>query len=328
MFRHWCAIMVLQACLSSVAASAESQPRLPALPNDEAWHRLPDAPAMAQPLPTWARALAKSMPVTTARMLEVDALHRTGDRLDARLRGLVRWAAADANKCGYSKSVALADLKRAGFPESIKDVASKNPERLSALDRLCMAFARKMAREPRSVSDAEFKEMLEVAGEERVVAVVALLAHANFQDHIFLALNLPAEAADAVVPPVTTRFGRPKPPPPGKHPAHPEASLSSERHSASPEWLRLQEGLDKQRARAGRIRVPSRDEVIARLGGESHPSAWQSSILWSRVCYGYQPEVTDAFFDCVAAFRTESSLDRIAGESIFWVVTESLQCFY
>ena len=55
-----------------------------------------------------------AMPQTTARMLELDAMHRTGDRLDPRLRGLARWAAADANRCAYAKAVAAADLRRAG----------------------------------------------------------------------------------------------------------------------------------------------------------------------------------------------------------------------
>ena len=65
--------------------------------NDDAWHRLPDAPETAQALPSWARMFVGRLPITTARMLELDALHRTGDRLDARLRCLARWAAADAS---------------------------------------------------------------------------------------------------------------------------------------------------------------------------------------------------------------------------------------
>jgi hypothetical protein len=89
----------------------------------------------------------------------------------------------------------------------------------------------------------------------------------------------------------------------------------------------LQQSLDKQRARAGRIRVPSREEVLARIG-EKHPAAWQADILWSRVCYGFQPELTDAWFECANAFRQEAPLDRVFQNSIFWVVTQSLQCFY
>ncbi len=314
------------ALLAEVAeGQTQSQPRLPVLSNKEAWRRLPDAPESVQPLPVWARILAGPMPITTARMLELDSLHRSGDRLDTRLRGIVRWAAADAKACAYSKAVAAADLRRAGVAERDLEMLAKNPERLASLERVAASFARKLIREPHALTDAEFKQLLDIAGEERVVAIVALLAHARFQDHLFLALNIRDEAA-ADIAPVTAKFGRPKPKS-GAPPAAPEIVAPKER-PASAEWLRLHAGLEKQRARSYRIRVPSRDEVIKRLGGEQHPSAWQSDILWSRVCYGYQPELTEAWFDIAGAFRQESGLDRLFANSIFWVVTESLQCFY
>src|SRR5262249_19124587 len=134
---------------------AESRPRLPMLSNDLAWKRLPGAPASPQPLPAWARMLADPLPITTARMLELDALHRTGDRLDARLRALTRWAAADANGCGYAKAVAAADFARAGGDRDEIEALVKNPTRLSALDRAAIAFARKMMTEAHAVTDDE-----------------------------------------------------------------------------------------------------------------------------------------------------------------------------
>ena len=323
MFRHLCLMPLLLVLLAGVPLRAESRPRLPLGTNEEAWKSLPGAPATVQPLPAWARALAGRFPVTTARMLELDALHRTGDRLDARLRCLVRWAAADANGCASSKAVAAADLRRAGGGEADLRTLTTNPERLPALDRAAVAFARKMMREAHAVTDAEVKQLVELAGEERVVALVALLAHASFQDRVLLALNVAAEPAGPP-PPVTVQFGRPKPPagrpprakaPTGKDPA------------AGAEWLGLQQGLERQRLRAGRIRVPSRAEVLRRIGKE-HSAAWQADILWSRVCYGYQPELTDAWFACVAAFRQESQLEPVFTQSIFWVVTRELNCFY
>ena len=73
--------------------------------------------------------------------------------------------------------------------------------------------------------------------------------------------------------------------------------------------------------------MPSREEVVRRLG-DGHPALWQSGITWSRVAYGYQPELTDAWFDTAAAFRQETALDPVFQNSVFWVVTESLRCFY
>jgi hypothetical protein len=326
MFKFLFSIICSMAVADATEATAETQPRLPALPNQEAWKRLPDAPAAVQPLPVWARIMAKQLPVTTARMLELDAMHRTGDRLDARLRGVTRWAAADANKCKYSRAVAAADLRRAGVTDRDLDILAKSPEQLPLIERLSVAFARKMMQEAHAVTDSEFKRLLEVAGEERTVALVALLSHASFQDHIFLALNIQEEPSGDL-PPLMVKFGRPKPPM-GAHSTPPEIVPPKERLAASSEWLRFQDSLDKQRARSGRIRVPSHEEVLKRLGGEQHPAAWQSGILWSRVCYGYQPELTDAWFDVSGAFRTESNFDPVFTNSVFWVVTESLQCFY
>jgi hypothetical protein len=310
-------------------ARAESRPRLPMLANDVAWKRLPGAPASSQPLPAWARMLADPLPITTARMLELDALHRTGDRLDARLRALARWAAADANKCGYAKVIAAADFARAGGDRDEIKVLVKNPDRLCALDRMTVVFARKMMLEAHAVTDDEVKNLIELAGPERVVALVALLGHASFQDRVLLALNADAEAPHDP-PPLVIKFGRPelKGPPPGTAAVHNDTPPpSATKLTSTSEWLRLQERLDQQRARTGRIRVPSREEVLKRLG-KQHPAAWQAGIVWSRVCYGYQPELTDAWFDCTTGFRQDTHMDRLFQNSIFWVVTDALQCFY
>ena len=325
---HCAWVFALSLC-PALAEQPEPHPRLPVLTNHDAWRRLPGAPNAAEPLPTWARMLAGPMPVTTARMLELDALHRTGDRLDGRLRAIARWAAADANGCEYAKAMASADFVRAGGREKDLSALVKAPERLSLADRAVVPFARRMMLEAHAVTDAEVKQLIDILGEERVVALVALLAHASFQDRVILALNARAEDGGAP-PPVTVAFARPKPKEGGPRPAATPpvtASGGEPGLGASVRWLVLQDKQSQQKSRAGRIRVPSREELLERVGANPG-AAWQSDILWSRVCYGYQPELTDAWFDCSNAFRQESDLDRVFQNSIFWVVTDSLQCFY
>lgn len=312
-------------CAEDRVARAASHPRLPMLTNDEAWKRLPGTPGSPQPLPAWARILAGPMPLTTARMIELDTLHRTGDRLDARLRALTRWAAADANRCDYARTIAAADFARTGAIEDIETVI-KNPDRLPALDRAAMAFARRMMLEAHAVTDEEVKYLIELAGEERMVALVALVAHASFQDRIFLALNIAREAGNDS-PPLAIRFERPEPPKPPVGPPQELPRFQADNGEASREWRALQTKIEEQRRRPGRIRVPTREQVLKRLG-ENHPAAWQAGIVWSRVCYGHQPELTDAWFETAGAFRQESKLDRLFHNAIFWVVTDSLQCFY
>lgn len=319
----------LASATKTEAASNVSE-RLPMLTNEQAWKRLPGVPKSAEPLPAWARMLAGPLPLTTARMLELDALHRTGNRLEPRLRGLARWAAADANRCDYAKAVAAADLRRAGVTAAELRALVSDPSRLSPAERAALAFARKMMREAHAVTDEEMKQLLGFLGEEQVVALVALVAHASFQDRIFLATKVRVEPEDPL-PPLTVQFAKPKPKPPaaGKPLSTNEKKTLHGANGAgtSEEWLRLQARLDRQRARPGRIRVPSKEEVWKRLG-KGHPGLWQTDIYWSRVCYGNQPELTEAWFACAAAFREETKLERLFEQSLFWIVTRSLQCFY
>jgi len=51
-------------------------------------------------------------------------------------------------------------------------------------------------------------------------------------------------------------------------------------------------------------------------------------IQWSLLNYGYQPRLTAAWLGGLRAFRQESDLAMIHYESMFWVVTRSLRCFY
>src|SRR5262249_17660260 len=61
---------------------------IPISENSEAWKFLPPADKGAgQPLPAWARTLARTLPRTTAALLELDYLHRAKSPLDPKLRG-------------------------------------------------------------------------------------------------------------------------------------------------------------------------------------------------------------------------------------------------
>jgi hypothetical protein len=266
--------------------------------------------------------LVGQLPLTTARLLELDALHRTGERLDQRLRALARWSAADANECEYGKALAAADFARSGARTDLADLA-KQPERLSLTERVAVVFASKMMTAAYSVTDAEVAQLLDLLGEERLVALVLLLAHASYQDRIFLALDVQEEAD--IPPPITTRFARARPAPPAH--AAPALSEIAGESVVTRQWQQQRAELEKQKARPGRIRIPAKEEMLARMG-EGNPLAWQAGLAWSRVCYTFQPELTDAWFGCTGAFRQETNLDMVLQNSVFWVITEVLQCFY
>src|SRR4029077_17987609 len=93
------------------AIENDSGCRVPLIDDDEAWARLPPVEdASGARLPHWARALAGTLPRTTAAMLDLDYLYRTSEAFDPRLRARMRWVAARANRCEYSQDYARADL--------------------------------------------------------------------------------------------------------------------------------------------------------------------------------------------------------------------------
>jgi alkylhydroperoxidase family enzyme len=273
-----------------------------------------------KPLPAWARALAGPFPRTTAALLELDYLDRERGPLPSALRAQVRWAAANANRCAYAEATALGDLRRAGVSESDLRALVEGRDSLPAREKAVLAFARKLTRAASSVTDAEVAQLLEMYRAEQVVALVLLLAHANFQDRLLLALGLPPEEGGSL-PPLPVRFaeGAPgprressSPPVRRPHPA-PEISRPVDLERSVLDFSQLQAALEKQRSRRPRIALPSGDP---------------GQINWGLLCRTYQPERAAAWSKCGYACDLETDQNPIFTQSLFWVVTHSEGCFY
>jgi alkylhydroperoxidase family enzyme len=296
---------------------------LPTLLNDlDAWRHLPPvAYGSGQRLPAWARALAGTLPRTTAAMLELDYRHRCRSPLNAQLGAELRWVAARASRCAYSEAYAASDLRRVGVDEATIRALAGDWSRFPEPRAAALRFAQHLTEAPHAVTDDEVARLIAAYGERQVVAMVLLLAYASFQDRLVLALNLPLEAGGPL-PPVDVRFALT---PPGGHPAgarRPGLPVASDWHPAErvtdPDWLaldfsRLQQELQRQRARQPRIRLP----VEA-------PGA----IRWGLVCSTYQPELAAAWSACTRAFSTEADQDPGFEQGLFWVVSRALECFY
>jgi alkylhydroperoxidase family enzyme len=348
--KRFCTAVVISVALVPAAANGGSpreappnsrsptsahKPRVLLLSDAEAWRALPTAEkGSGQPLPTWARALARSLPRTTAAMLELDRLQRTQSALGPLLRGKVRWIAADANRCDYSRATAAADLKHAGLDnEQIKALAGDH-SRLPVTERAALTFARKMTTSADTVTDGEVAYLRSVYGEKKLAAMVLLLAYANFQDRLILALDLPIEPGGPL-PPLEVRFDKK-----AKEPTVPARNQPAGHHFPpvptyvdDPDWRAfdfddLQKNLSTQRSNQGRIRAPSWEEVKAVLPAGYPPPKYPIRIQWSLVCMGYQPELAAAWSACTRAFGEEAKQDRVFEESLFWVVTRTIHCFY
>jgi hypothetical protein len=142
---------------------------------------------------------------------------------------------------------------------------------------------------------------------------------------------------DGPLPPLDLHF---KPADPGTKPAAvartpPRATpLEPTRTAATDsDWLslnfdELQKEMEAQRTRAPRILVPSWEEVRKALPAKLTANRPPLRIRWSLVCMGYQPELSLGWFACTSAFAQEAKQDRVFEESLFWVITRALHCFY
>jgi alkylhydroperoxidase family enzyme len=325
-------IAALAVCLDSASAQSDSMspPRFPALGTDDAWKQLRGE---NPPLPAWALALAQPLPRTTGAMLHLDYVHRAKNPLGPVLAGKLRWAAADAMACDYGKRYAEADLRRAGLKDNDLKKLAGDLKGLSEPDRAAVAFARKMTRAAHRVSDAEVAELLKQFGPDKVVAMVHTLAHANFQNRIFLALNVEVEP-DGPLPPLdphldTVRQAKLATParPPWKEVQTASAPAGT---FARPDWgkqtfAELATALDQQKSRKSRIPLPDPSR-LADLPPEAKTLA--TKIVWTNISMGYQPLLTRTWFDTMRTFQQESKLDLVFANSMFWVITRSNECFY
>jgi alkylhydroperoxidase family enzyme len=314
---------------------ANGQPsRVPALGDEEAKRKLPRLERGAdQPLPAWARMLAGPLPNTTAAMLRLDYLHREKSPLDPVLRGKVRWTVAHLNRCAYSEAYAAADLRRAGVPDdAIRELAgelSKLPE----AERAALVFARKMTLDAATVTDDEVARLRQHYGDEKTVALVLLLAYANFHDRLLLALGVDVEP-DGPYPAREVRIAKDsRASAPERPPVQARADSNRTGLLADAEWTaldfgELQRAMEAQRARPTRIPVPTWEEARKSLPPEAYANRPPLRIGWSLVCLGYQPELAGAWSACTRAFAEDSKQDRVFEELLFWVVTRSLRCFY
>jgi alkylhydroperoxidase family enzyme len=328
-------VLLASSAAAAGAVRADGGSRVPLPADEECWKWLPAVESGGGgSLPNWARALARGLPRTTAAMLDLDRLHRTRSPLGPRLRGLMRWVAADANDCEYARAYAEADLRRSGFDADALKPLQGDLSGLPEAERAALEFARRMTLDASAVTDEEVADLMDGYGPEKVAAMVLLLAHANFQDRLLLALDVPIEPGGPLPPP-EVRFARGAEPPPVPPRVKPEGADLPEapERIEDEEWLaydfaELQEKLQGQRARPGRIRVPTWEEVLAVLPPEYPRPKAPIKIQWSLVCMGYQPELAMAWSATTRAFGEEAKQDRVFEESLFWVVTRTIHCFY
>lgn len=300
----------------------------PTLPGDDAWAKLP--PQKNPQLPEWARVLAGPLPKTTAKMLELDYLHREKNPLGPALSAKIRLEVAKTLRNEYGVAIAEADLKRAGHFE-IETIPRGAPTVVELPSvQIALGFARKLTLEGHAITDDEFAEVLKHFGPAKTTAIVHTVAYANFHNRLLLGLGVKGESPPAL--PIAMQF-----------------DLDSAKVSAPerPSWDDLKEvsggglavrvrwsngdakamnrKLEAQKQRKLRMPLPDRS-VYDKLSPKEQDSS--KRIMWNTVSMGYQPGMVRAWFACLYTYYGESNPDRIFTNSTFWVVTRTNDCFY
>lgn len=330
----WTSVALALSLAAACASPHESAPtnagekaaRFEPLNNEDAWERFERE---TPPLPLWARMMAESLPRTTALQLDLDHLHRAKNPLGPVLAGRLRWEVADANQCAYAKESIEADLGRAGLTAAqLADLG--DTEELSEAERVAHDFARKLTRSASELTDDEVANLIEHFGPDDAVAIVHTVAHANFQQRVFLGLGLETEPGGPCPPREVRLPSDAKLTAPERAPATTAASLDTSQQVARVGWRQrgtdeLRDLLEQQKVRAPRI-APADPIRLARLPRPDRTRVAGSN--WGKVSMGYQPVLTSAWFQTMGAFSAEARLDDVFANTLFWVITRANDCFY
>src|SRR5690606_8301982 len=101
---------------------------------------------------------------------------------------------------------AEADMRRSGLDaEAVRRLTTGPWADLPEPVRNALALARQLTLQADQVTDAEVAALIDAYGEEKFVAMVQMLAYANFQDRLLLSLGLEVEP-EGPLPPLAVRL--------------------------------------------------------------------------------------------------------------------------
>lgn len=356
------------------AASTKQLPWPPVPLLNEAWDALPASDlGKGTPLPKWARIISRTLPYTTAAMIELEFIYRTEplvivpvsddtESTEARhtaldgnvLASVARYSVAEFHHSNYGKRYAVSDLVRRKHAD-IADTLVTAPDKLPPLALEVYQFANQMASMGSNLTDENYQSLRKQVGDDAMVGLVLRIAHGCFQDRMLCALGI-ANESDANDIPIEVHFIDSLPngsnTPSASRDDDPQmvASVEADKALSGSVGQRdskklgkvaadtvnagwgdmdsdaLQRRLSQQRERSPRIAVPEWDSIAAKIPKDLYRRPLR--IRWSRVVVGYQPKLGPAWIKCLRVFEQEAHQNRVFEESVFWVVTRGLKCFY
>jgi len=121
-----------------------------------------------------------------------------GRSLDRKLYELIYLRVSFINGCHYCQQHHLASSKRVGLTsEDWKALKNSNDSRFTQKEQVALAYAEKLTRTPREVSDVDFEKLKQHFSEPEIVDLHLLVGLANltnrFTDPLGLELEFPEE---------------------------------------------------------------------------------------------------------------------------------------
>jgi alkylhydroperoxidase family enzyme len=184
----WPARPALEPRAEVEAKLAEARTRTPVLPLAAA---VPSEWAVLGPAPNWVKLLATFPKAGKARVDGVRACVEKGS-LSPKLKAAVAWAAAREDRAWYALAVARERLKALGLSDD-QIFALDRGDGLTPAEAKAVAFARKLAVAPATVTDADVEGLRGPFTDHEVAEIVHHACTAAFFDRLTEAAKLPLD---------------------------------------------------------------------------------------------------------------------------------------
>lgn len=142
--------------------------------------------------PYWERMLNVFPKSSASRIAGLKTAAEKGD-LSAKLKAQIAWVAAREDRAWYALDVAKTKLKAAGLTDDQIFGLDANGKDLSEQERLVLAFARKLAVAPATVTDADVEGLRKHYKDREVAEIVHHVCNAAFFNRITEAAGLPLD---------------------------------------------------------------------------------------------------------------------------------------
>ena len=142
--------------------------------------------------PNWERMLNVFAKSSASRIAGLKTAAEKGD-LPAKLKAEIAWAAAREDRAWYALDMAKKKLKAAGLTDDQIFALDANGNDLVERERLALAFARKLAVAPATVTDADVEGLRKHYKDREVAEIVHHVSNAAFLNRITEAAGLPLD---------------------------------------------------------------------------------------------------------------------------------------